>query len=86
MKFDEAMREAIHLAERLYDQVIRRWGNVHYARSSVYDWVWSEEFLQLYCSLNEVEQGQLRISVLRRFHVKPWPWYSPHSQEPPFER
>lgn len=86
MRFDEALREAIHLAERLYDQVVRRWGNVHYARSSVYDWVWSEEFSKLYCSLSEVEQGQLRISVLRRFQVKPWPWYASHSQDPPLER
>jgi len=85
MVFEEAQKEALRFAERIYDQVIRRWGNVSYAQSNVYDWIWSEDFLNLYKHLNEVERGQLRVIVMQRFRVKPWPWYPSQRHEPPLD-
>lgn len=81
--FDEVLLEAIAFAEYLYDQVIRRWGNKKFAQSSVYDWVWSEDFLHFCQRLNHHEQGQLRILIMQKFHVKPWPWYSVRHTDPP---
>lgn len=85
--FEQLFQQALHIAEDAYDHVIRRWGNTHFARSTVYDWVWSEDFLLMSHALNERERGQLRIMILERFYVKPWPWYSSsYSTYPTSER
>lgn len=79
--FDKVLDEALYYAEITYDKVVRRWGNIPFAQSTVYDWIWSEEFLQLAHELNEQEKGHVRIQVLKTFRIRPWPWYStPHSE------
>lgn len=73
--FEKALDHALHEAEHTYDKVVRRWGSVPFAESTLYDWVWSEEFSLRFAELDERELGVLRILVLRRFQVKPWPWH-----------
>ncbi len=76
-RFDEALKEA----EYVYDRVVKRWGNTHFARSTLYDWIWSEHF-ETYCAaLSPREQGALRIAVMEHFRVKPWPWHTPKQAE-----
>lgn len=84
--FEDALRQAIHFAEHAYDRVIRRAGNVQFARSTVYDYVWSEDFQLLCHHLDELERGQIRLQVMEQFHVKPWSWYPLTRLDPPFER
>jgi len=84
--FEQILNQALQRAETSYDQVIRRWGNIPFAQSTVYDWVWSEEFVQLCEDLTELETGCLRIRILEIFGVRPWPWYSSSRlQGPPHE-
>ena len=68
------LKQSLSVAEERYDQVIRRWGNVSFAQSLVYDWVWSEEFKQICADLNDMEIGQIRLFIMQRFGVKPYPW------------
>lgn len=75
--FEQILEQALRIAEAAYDRVIQRWGNIPFAQSTVYDWVWSDEFSQLCCSLTELEKGRIRIHVMEVFNVRPWPWYSP---------
>ncbi|PKL78171.1 MAG: hypothetical protein CVV27_03755 [Candidatus Melainabacteria bacterium HGW-Melainabacteria-1] len=84
--FEEALQQAIHFAEYTYDRVIRRWGNVQFARSTIYEYVWSEEFLLLCEQLDERQRGQIRLQVMAQFHIKPWSWYPLSRMEPPYER
>lgn len=84
--FEEAFQQVQHIAEDLYDHVIRRWGNIPFAQSSVYDFVWSDEFLSVCHHLDDVEKGQIRILILQHFRVKPWPWYPRSISDSPFER
>jgi hypothetical protein len=78
--------QALKIAEQTYDQVIRRWGNIPFAQSSVYDWVWSEDFCRLCMSLSETDKGQIRLHILHAFGVRPWSWHPPHRQTfPPRE-
>lgn len=83
--FEEALQQVVHFAEYTYDRVIRRWGNVQFARSTVYDFVWSEEFLLLCHQLDDRERGAIRLHVMELFRVKPWSWYL-SSSDPPHER
>lgn len=73
--FCEALAQSLAIAEDIYDHVIRRWGNIKFAQSSVYDWVWSDDFESRFQHLNELERGKIRIHLLGHFRVKPWPWY-----------
>lgn len=73
--FEEALQQAVRFAEHAYDGVIRRWGNVQFARSTVYDYVWSEDFLHLCHHLDDRERGEIRLHVMEQFRVKPWSWY-----------
>lgn len=82
--FEEVLPEALHYAEQLYDRVVRRWGNVKFAQSCVYDWIWSDEFRHLSHCMDERERGHLRLAIMKQFHVKPWPWFS--SPDPSLER
>ena len=75
LMFEEALQQATHFAEHAYDYVIRRWGNVQFARSTVYDYVWSEDFQSLCHHLDEQQRGQIRLQVMAQFRVKPWSWY-----------
>lgn len=73
---ENLLKHIVSIAEDAYDHVIRRWGNIKFAQSTVYDWLWSEEFDSLCQHLSTMTKGQIRIIVLRRFGVKPWPWFS----------
>ncbi len=84
--FEEALRQAFAFAEHAYDRVIRRWGNVQFARSTVYDYVWSEDFLLLCEHLDDRERGQIRVQIMEQFQVKAWPWYPLTRPEYPYER
>lgn len=84
--FDEALRQAVHFAEDVYDKVIRRWGNIPFAQSTVYDYVWSDDFTELCYHLDEQQRGQIRLQIMEQFRVKPWPWYPLPSSDSPFER
>lgn len=84
--FEEALQQAMAFAEQIYDYVIRRWGNIKFAQSSVYDWIWSDEFQHLCHGMDPQAQGRLRILIMKHFHVKPWPWYSSHNNNFPMER
>lgn len=77
--FEQILEQALAIAEKAYDGVIRRWGNIPFAQSTIYDWVWSDEFSHLCCSLTELEKGRIRIKIMQAFGVRPWPWY-PHIQ------
>ncbi|HEY9838911.1 MAG TPA: hypothetical protein V6D23_00545 [Candidatus Obscuribacterales bacterium] len=83
--FEESLQQAIRFAEHTYDHVIRRWGNAQFARSTVYDFVWSDDFHLLCHQLDDRQRGQIRIQVMEQFRVKPWSWYLSPS-EPPYER
>ena len=74
-EYELMLKKAIQFAEQIYDKIVRRWGNVNYARSSIYDWVWSEDFEVFSQCLSERERGAMRMQILSHFQVKPWPWY-----------
>lgn len=61
-------------AEYIYDTTIRRWGNIKYAQSCVYNYVWSEHFKKILKNLSELQQGEIRVKVMNTFGVKIWSW------------
>lgn len=73
--YENHLGHILSYAEDLYDKVVKRWGNTHFARSTLYDWVWSDEFTELVRDLDERQKGTARIYVLHHFRVKPWPWH-----------
>lgn len=77
---ERIFKDLLATTEQIYDRVIRRWGNVYFAQSSVYDWVWSEDFDYATLQLDSKTQGQLRMLVMRHFRIRPWPWFSGPSQ------
>lgn len=77
---ERILKDLLVNTEQIYDRVIRRWGNIYFAQSSVYEWVWSEDFDDLTEQLDSKIRGQLRMIVLRRFRIRPWPWFSDASQ------
>ncbi len=81
--FEQILEQALKIAEEAYDGVIRRWGNIPFARSTVYNWVWSEEFCLLCHALSESDKGRIRLSIMKVFGVRPWPWYPRSCQENP---
>lgn len=84
--FEEVLQHTLAYAEEIYDKVIRRWGNIKFAQSSVYDWIWSDEFLHFCHEMDPITQGQLRLLIMENFNVKPWPWYPTHNSDPTLER
>ncbi len=72
--------DLLAITEQIYDRVIRRWGNRHFAQSSVYDWIWSEDFECATLQLDAKTRGLLRVLIMRRFRIRPWPWFSGSSQ------
>ncbi|MBT9544728.1 MAG: hypothetical protein IV090_05015 [Candidatus Sericytochromatia bacterium] len=80
--FDQTLIQALRTAEQTYDRVIRRWGNIPFAQSCVYDWVWSEEFCLLCHALSEIEKGRVRVYIMHAFGVHPWPWHRQPSPPP----
>jgi hypothetical protein len=85
--FESVLAQMLSYAEHLYDQVIRRWGNVPFAQSSVYEWVWSDDFRALCLPLDDLAIGQIRLLVMDAFGVKPWPWCPPSRMRmPPADR
>ena len=72
---ENLLNHIIRTAEEAYDYVIKRWGNIKFAQSTVYDWLWSEDFDILCSHLCDLTKGHIRLVVLQRFGVKPWPWY-----------
>jgi len=78
---ERILKDLLAITEQIYDRVIRRWGNIHFARSTVYDWVWSEDFDYVTTHLDAKTRGQLRVIVMRRFRIRPWPWFSGPTQQ-----
>lgn len=80
--WQDLFNDVVEEAERVYDRVIRRWGNPYFAQSTLYEWIWSERF-DAYCThLSASQQGALRLALMKHFRIKPWPWSSiPSSQQ-----
>lgn len=72
--WQELLNDIIQDAEFLYDRVVRRWGNPHFAQSTLYDWIWSEQFDAQCAHLPPRQQGALRVALMKHFRIKPWPW------------
>jgi hypothetical protein len=70
----ELFKEVVKEAEYVYDRVVRRWGNPHFAQSTLYEWIWSERFDEYSAHLSPTQQGALRLALMKHFRIKPWPW------------
>lgn len=72
--WQELFNDVIKDAEYIYDRVVRRWGNPHFAQSTLYDWIWSEQLAEQCAHLSPCDQGALRVALMKHFRIKPWPW------------